>query len=570
MPRKPLTEEQRQRRVRMYYTRRIRRLFSNLGFEHVATEGINHKFGNVDGELDSVFLYENVIVVCEETTATNKVRDHLTKKSLVFSEIERDKSSVIDWLKSLRPEKFEKFDQYPVERYVLRFLYFSKEDIVPKSGDKELFSPAMVVRPPVQEYFQKLASNIRRSGRSELFRYLEIKRSEIGYAGSATAPSSIDATIIFPSGNTGLPNGVQLVSFMMSANMLMNNCYVLRKDNWEQSTGLYQRLIEKDRIQGIRGYLARKQSTFINNIIVGLPNGVVFRDGEGKSVELSTVADFGSLQMQLPDEANSICVIDGQHRIFAHYEGVDGHEKVIALLRKKLHLLVTGLVYPEKMSDFERRRFESELFLDINSNARPVPSDVLLYIETLKDPFSEIAVARQVLEVLNSRAPFEGMFQMSLLDSGKIKIASIVKFALRYLVAIDADAQRPTLFHTWGDDAKRDALLEQKNSKNDDALLKEYVEYCASHLASYFGALRRVRAADWKDRESKILSTTSLNGFIIALRRSLGKGELRDFDAYVAALGKLSTKFGRADFDYASSQYGKFSVKISAEVFEDE
>jgi DGQHR domain-containing protein len=348
----------------------------------------------------------------------------------------------------------------------------------------------------------------------------------------------------------------------------MNNCYVLRKDNWEQTTGLYQRLIERDRIQGVRGYLARKQSTFINNIIVGLPDGVSFRNSAGQSVDLKTVSKFGSLQMQLPDEANSICVIDGQHRIFAHYEGIDGHEKVISELRKKLHLLVTGLVYPPEMKSFERRRFESELFLDINSNARPVPSDVLLFIETLKDPFSDIAVARQVLESLNSRAPFENMFQMSLLDSGKIKIASIIKFALRYLVAITADPERATLFSTWGDDHKRAALLAQKELKSDDALLKEYVDHCASHLCVYFGALRQVRLADWNDRESKILSTTSINGFILALRRSLGSTGLRQFEDYVLAFEFLAIDFGRHEFEYASSQYSKFSTKIFAEVFD--
>lgn len=52
----------------------------------------------------------------------------------------------------------------------------------------------------------------------------------------------------------------------------------------------------------------------------------------------------------LPDEMNSICIIDGQHRVYAHYEGEenDPDEIEIANLRRKLHLLVTGLVFPGK------------------------------------------------------------------------------------------------------------------------------------------------------------------------------------------------------------------------------
>lgn len=70
---------------------------------------------------------------------------------------------------------------------------------------------------------------------------------------------------------------------------------------------------------------------------------------------------------------NSICVIDGQHRIFAHYEsGIDSkQERIIAELRKRLHLLVTGLIFPPEMSAEERVRIQSEIFVDINSNAKP-------------------------------------------------------------------------------------------------------------------------------------------------------------------------------------------------------
>ena len=45
---------------------------------------------------------------------------------------------------------------------------------------------------------------------------------------------------------------------MMSAEDLLNTCYVLRKDNWSESIWLYQRLIEKGKIKNIRNFLASK------------------------------------------------------------------------------------------------------------------------------------------------------------------------------------------------------------------------------------------------------------------------------------------------------------------------
>ena len=73
--------------------------------------------------------------------------------------------------------------------------------------------------------------------------------SVIGNISSSNADTKITAPIIYPRSFTGLKNGVRIVSFMMSAENLLNTCYVLRKDNWSESIWLYQRLIEKGKIK---------------------------------------------------------------------------------------------------------------------------------------------------------------------------------------------------------------------------------------------------------------------------------------------------------------------------------
>ena len=240
----------------------------------------------------------------------------------------------------------------------------------------------------------------------------------------------------------------------MSAGDLLDTCYVLRKDNWEDSIWLYQRLIEPQKIKSIREFVEKNGEAFYNNIIVSLPDSVRFQDASdehnSKSIDELCGLEEGC-KLILPKEINSICIIDGQHRIYAHYEsGIDSkQERKIAALRKQLHLLVTGLIFPNDMKPEERYQIQSKIFRDINSNAKPVPPNVLLQIKRILDPIDDKSIAQLVIEKLNRDGIFKNMFQISTLDGGKIKTASIVRFALRYLVTVSPAEGKQSLFNYW-------------------------------------------------------------------------------------------------------------------------
>lgn len=397
---------------------------------------------------------------------------------------------------------------------------------------------------------------IRRSVKYEIFRFLNITDTDIGVDTTETNQKKIKATIISPQEATGLKNGVRIVSFMMSADTLIKNCYVLRKDNWEESTTLYQRLIKKEKIKSIREFLVKKEQAFYNNIIVALPDGVLFQD---KELNIKSVKDFDAYNvcsMLIPDQMNSICIIDGQHRVYAHYEGDsnDKNEGKISELRKKLHLLVTGLVFPPEMSITERTRIQSEIFLEINSKAKPVPPDIILHIEQLKDPLSDKGLARAVIERLNKERVFLNKFEMSSLDEGKIKIASIIKFALRYLVSVEPKEKR-SFYSYWEGD--KEALLSL-----DDTALDEYLGFCVKNLSTYFSAIKKNFKQEWDNPNSKLLSVIAINGFIIAYNRLLDQYGIKDFDFFDNQLKNLKTDFSKENFPYTSSQYKKFSDEI--------
>ena len=413
-------------------------------------------------------------------------------------------------------------------------------------------------------YFQWISQSIKYSARTEIFRFLNIKNSDIGNVSSSSADTKITAPIIYPKSFTGLKNGVRIVSFMMSAEDLLNTCYVLRKDNWTESIWLYQRLIEKGKIKSIRNFLESKGEAFYNNIIVALPDSATFCDEGNHYKTIEEIDELkGNCQLVLPKEMNSICVIDGQHRIFAHYEsGVPSkQEKTIAELRKQLHLLVTGLVFPKNMPAEERARIQSEIFLDINSNAKPVPQNVLLQIKRISNPIADESIAQFVIEKLNKQGVFQNLLQISTLDNGKIKTASIVKFALRYLVTVTPADGKDSLLQYW--DGDKAALL----AKSEDAIEK-YVSFCTTVLRNYFGAIKKNLTTQWDDPDAKLLSVISINGFIIALTRQLSINGVQNFDFYDRVFSKWTVDFSKEGFKYTSSQYRKFSTQILQEAFQ--
>ena len=311
-------------------------------------------------------------------------------------------------------------------------------------------------------------------------------------------------------------------------------------------------------------FLASRGAAFYNNIIVALPDTVAFCD---EAHQYKTIDEIGALegncQLVLPKEMNSICVIDGQHRIFAHYEsGIPSkQERTIAELRKQLHLLVTGLIFPKDMPPEERARIQSEIFLDINSNAKLVPQNVLLQIKRINNPIADESIAQFVVEQLNKQGVFQNLLQLSTLDNGKIKTASIVKFALRYLVTVTPAEGKQSLFNYW--DGDKNALLAM-----DGNAIEEYVKFCVSTLRNYFGAIKKNLRKQWDDTDSKLLSVISINGFIIALTRQLSVNGVNDFDFYDRIFNGWTIDFSKDGFKYTSSQYRKFSTQILREVFQ--
>lgn len=559
-----LTPEQIKKRDKKELKRKIRKIFIDTGFTYIPTNGHEMSIGHMKVEVDALFIYENIWLLCEDTAKTTNIRDHIRIKNYAFGEIKQNLFAFREKLVKLFPDKGDLINKYGLDRIKVYGLYVSKEYVSLSEDDCKLFSNLTFVQPKTLNYFQWISQCIKHSARTEIFRFLNITNSDIGNISSSSEDTKITAPIIYPKSFTGLTNGIRVVSFMMSAEDLLNTCYVLRKDNWAESILLYQRLIERGKIKGIRNFLESNGEAFYNNIIVALPNSVAFCDEVNNYKTIEEISGLeGNYQLVLPKEMNSICVIDGQHRIFAHYEsGIPSkQEKKIADIRKRLHLLVTGLVFPKAMLPEERARIQSKIFLEINSNAKPVPPNVLLQIKRISNPIADESIAQFVVEQLNKQGIFQNLLQISALDNGKIKTASIVKFALKYLVTVTPAKGKESLFKYW--DGDKEALL----SKDSDAI-EEYVKFCAKILCEYFKAIKKNLSKQWDNDDSKLLSVVSINGFIIALTRQLCVNGIKDFDFYDSIFSKWKFDFSKTGFQYTSSQYRKFSTQILLGAFQ--
>jgi DGQHR domain-containing protein len=444
-------------------------------------------------------------------------------------------------------------------------LYFSKERIEFGTTDRLRYSKLWFIDIATYNYFVNLSKCIKKSFRFEILRFLGINYHDFGpvSAGSGSPLALRDVSIIYPNDVTGLNNGVGIVSFMMSPLEIIKSSYVLRKDNWEEKIGLYQRLLTEKRIKKIRKFVVEKKRTFFNNIIVGLPDDVSLFHGETQ-IRLEDLDRYENCSMKLAPGFNTLSIIDGQHRVYAYYENTiaDTEEVEVAGLRDKLNLLVTGILFPRDWNDLERRKFQSDIFLEINKNSKNVDRDLLIHIESTKEPFSPLSIARMVLARMNDTSPFENKFQLSLVEKAPIKVASIIQFALSSLVNPKIEANG--LYRYW----LPSGGIQKPLQLNNEILLREYVNFCTATLNQYFNSIISKYKTSWEDPKTAFLRIVSINGFIIGLHHSLKLTDgIKDYSFYKSLFENSTIDFSKERFPYSGSRYSQFASSVIDPLF---
>ena len=563
-PKKVLTKEQKaaQRREKSRdraFIRAHRRIFERAGFTRLQpVDGVHFTYQGIKSELDDIFVFENVIVIAEYTrSAAGGLGSHAKGKVGIHNKITENRTDFLGFFKSQSPGVSDWFGSTPYtkKQIIIRQVYGSIDAL--EDHHQALFNGVTFMSRSERDYFAALTKSIKCSSRFELFEYLKIDPSAVGESGNVLSNTQGDyyQSIILPEEQSHFPPGFRVVSFYVDPDAILRRCYVLRRNGWRDGLGLYQRLIIPNKISSIRSHLKEKKRVFANNVVITLPQATKFSTNDGAALDYSVVSKPTPAILEIPKKANSIGIIDGQHRIFSYYQ--DNQPDVdIDKFRVQQNLLATGIIYPVGMDEREREKFEAGLFLEINSTQAGANSDIIQAIWVLLDPFRPVSVARVIVNRLADTTPLKGHLARTSLDAGKIRTASIVAYGLQPLTKRSGT---DSLFHVWDNADAKKRFIKGIATEND---LSAYINFAVGLLGNYLDAIRVVvgntkwRIAD-KDGDG-ILSVTTVNGFIILLRKLIEDGKV-DSDKTMPKLDKL----GAVQFKtFKSSQYADLAAHM--------
>ena len=218
-----------------------RMIFENAGFTLVPQQDIEAEIIKQKSDLDNIFIFENIVVIAEDTTVAAKPDDHLRKKAEFFKHCQDNKNDFIQFLKTNIPAyKSSSANSFSDNDINLVFLYVSRREV--DSSHQQRYQHLKFMDPKVLSYFLSLSKTIKKSARFEIFKFLGIDFEKIGVQKSA-ATSNEYTGLILPETPSGFPKGYKLVSFLIDPETLLKQSYVLRKDGWRDNDFVYQRIL---------------------------------------------------------------------------------------------------------------------------------------------------------------------------------------------------------------------------------------------------------------------------------------------------------------------------------------
>jgi DGQHR domain-containing protein len=554
---KQRAEKRRQEKIKNDHIRTVRSVFRNSGMDRVL-EIANREvsWGGQAGEFDDAFIYENVLLLVEYTASqSSDVSAHLKNKKIIFSKVNNDPKGFLGYLRKTVPEFDRRLgEKFHADKYIVKIIYCSLNDYDEKI--KTVVDEPVYLDFPNLKYFEKITSIIKVSSRNELLAFFNINPMEVAIEGvfpQKAGSHTIDGSIL-PEASSGFPQGYKVVSFYVDAASLLSRAYVLRRDGWRGSFQAYQRMVSDSKIEAIRKKLKTDRQVFVNNLIVTLPSDVHPETSDGKTVDIASLTETSPVKIRLPARANSIGMIDGQHRLYSYYETKDDDPE-IAKLRRDQNLLVTGIIYPSGVEKSEQERFEAKLFLSINANQTNAPTALRQEIEVLLDPYSPTAIGRQVMQRLARTGPLAGHIENYFFDKGKLKTSSIVSYGLGPLLKLSG---ADSLYHLFKH-SEKDKI---SSGKGQDAL-DEYIKFSVSKINMFLSAVKlNVNPDRWTSEakhKDRLIAVTYINSFLITMRYLIESGDEIEFPQIKLALSGLDG----FDFkSYHSSQYARMAEKL--------
>jgi DGQHR domain-containing protein len=572
-----------QEKEQIQQRKEVSAILKNVGFSRLPSiDGKEIVFDSRTTEMDDIFIYENIILITEYTIGNPST--HLLKKNYFYDKVNQDKSAFIDFL--LSEPKLSSFkdyydknikEKYSKNQLRIKILYCSKQTI--SDEHKNLVKDVVYFDYHIVKYFQSLTKVIKKSSKYEFFDFLAIPFKDVGDNIKSSSRESSEKFFghILPEEKSSFKEGYKIVTFYIDAESLLKRAYVLRQSSWRniEDVGHYQRMFASAKISNMRRYLTDRNRVFINNIISSVSiDKIKLYDNNKKQLIPNDKGQFVGedssevtpASIEINDECNIIGIIDGQHRIYAYHEGDDQYEKKISELRKIQNLLVTGILFPKNETERNRLKFEANLFLEINSNQANASSQLKQEIELMISPFSNVAIAKRILQGLNKSGPLDNLIEQYWYEKGKIKTASIVSYGLRPLIKIEDTKVKDSVFVIWTNPDRH--KLKVKNNEEHE-LLKEYVEFAVIKIRGLLIAFKsNLNSDQWTTYSPStpkgVLTVTFVNGILNILRLLIQNNKVTTVEKYKDKLKGIDTFNFK---NYKSSQYRKMGEDIYNKYF---
>lgn len=531
-------EKQRQRRS-------TRAVFQRIGFDRIRSDGIEFTFDGRTGEIDDILFYENALVLTEYTIGKPD-SGHISSKSILYEKIRKQAADWIEYYRTVNREFDTAIDssKFQPEEFQVFFCYVSLHGV--SKEIEEAFPHYRFLDGTRLRYFDALSKTIHRSSRHEFLNYLGVNLKRLGARVHQTGGDSKNFNgYLLPEANSGYQRGFKVVSFYADPATLLELSYVLRRDSWRDPDGLYQRILVKGKIQKMRKYLTESKRVFVNNIIVTLPSETILNDPQtGRNADPTSLTTVSAVKLTIPLQANMVGLVDGQHRVFCYHEAPnDQLDAEISKQRTRQNLLVTGLIFPTSWTLQQKREFEARLFLEINDTQARAKSALKQTIEVLLNPFSTIAIAKEIMNQLSRRGPLGGLLQNNFFDPpDRIKTTSIVSYGLRPLVKADGS---DSLYAAWQNKNKTLLTDRTANIEERKKVLENYVEFCTTEINDFLiEAKLAIGPEKWRPstpKDRQILGPTIINGFFVCMRHLIEGGHKRGRTHFATKLGPLAT-----------------------------
>lgn len=515
----------------------VDQLFVNMGFECIATEFKIKDFqGNVLTDIDKIYVCNSNIIICVELTVTKEVIEHFRKKVDIYHSLLQTEESKHEFLiKILRDTNWSnKFDldknkleqvknnKRLSKKYVIRFLYiYNKQDknihqklidiLVSKKGDAniKLFNNRLL------NYFLKISKIIQKSARYEFFSFIGVTYQFYFNKKASSCSEHIvikNNGVMFPQ----LMSSCEVVIFTMSPEELIRQASIHRKNGWREDNYLYQRFIIQKKINEIRKDLISKKMIFINSIIVSLPDTTEVSEFNLKDSNQSE-DDSKLFIMKLPENFDNINIIDGQHRLFSHYESLKDDN--IIQQRESNELFVTGIIFDSAISDIKKRQIEASIFVEINSKQKNIENVLLKEIRKALFPNTIEALSVKVIDKLNNSP--SSLFEKLLPSprdfvsnkSNTIERTSIIDYGLMRLLKTKSK-KNIFIVNLWNCHQNDQKLITLETILNDSTYREEFSGFLYNNLDVFFKSLKSISEQN-KDQASYTFDKNNHNSVYV-------------------------------------------------------